>query len=1571
MSTTSPTGLLLDGVFASEAIDSSGEILSIKGMDISTFEEGKGLANYEHKDSSGDSNGQEIVGKVVYVRKVFNEDDCLDDRQKLFWKRTKVPFLYGVVRLYDGAGHDGAKALAASIRDSVAHEEPIIVGFSIEGATLERDGNKLKSTIGRLVALTTKPCNKQAVSGILADPNAPEGYSTNPENARTTLKSITDPLNMRLGGSLTEYGTEMLKALTAGSYGGPPSTLTGGAALQREDKTLKAMAKAAARDWPKTGKFREFLKSYLTKAELGDVSDEFLDHYSDLVESKYYRVKKAEEVIATLKKAGKEVQWKPNVSEKTIAGLKQKHGYETPEQRKLVDGIVRKNHHSKAGAAKAKAGGTLPLLTNNGAVVKPNKNIADPTFDAGAGVLHMPQGSFKVYLPHQDTPELSKHFDDLLSSPKVEKFHGYAMQNWVKAHQLLKAGKLPPEVAMHAVLFSNLSPNCLDSQTEALTQRGWVRGFDLTIEDKLLTKNPTSGELEWEAPTDLKLFPDYKGSLVRISSRSFEVVTTPDHRWLVNSQRGHVREKTSRSLTVGDRIHRTGTFRGAQVSGLTPDEAEVLGWFVTDGYWSVSKNCNNTYDSRYEHSGRYARICQSSVGNPDKCRRIDELLTRLAPDEVSSHIGKDGKQIWTVGPKLTSMLAVRAPERVLTVSSLLDLSVKALHSLADAMFLGDGNSWTNGGWKTKRQLTTGRKEQAEAFQVLLTLLGYASSCVWRDMSSYSPQSDKMHNVPKMTGVYVVTQLNRKYVNFNPDTRVEFEGKEGVWCPMVPNTFFVARRLGQVFVTGNTPVPMQELMYGHLVDSMKDTGLNPLSPNFEDMRSDWRGRDSATKLPDHSPQHWKRLLGSLRLKHDSKKTGRVEGQLGSFVLADDKFDNMSKYVEMHQPLQELLGRYKHNARGAAEEMMNHKQEQVRWENRRRLAAADGKPDPGKYPGMSISGLAPKTTRYALGMMGGGNVVVPDTHFVRNLFGLNREQDGDTIEAIKKALWNHRSAPVLNGIDQFYANNHPAVKHMLQHPKWGKYFEKPEDAVFPAFWKHWMAIVPHERARGHTVRGYNELTDHRPFWEAVAPFTKSENTSLPEQTARQHAQWVTEYGEVPAGLLYAHHLLPRLLAAAASREAQTTIRKAQELQIELLAKRDPVSAAHSAANSAAKVLKQVGTQNAHDESTDTADYRDIPNRPIVFQGRHVKPGKAQFNDDNFHVLGTTATHLLGLPANKDPYKGWTDQDLVKLDRNDPDLNVYGYPESVNSPGVVNADIHGVMGFVDHPETRALAHGFNFDLKSDKQAAGGVTVGSGDSYWGKSPTGQHVFVKASSKTFNDSREGSWNTARKEGIYHNIAKDFFGLGAHVPNVAVVRHPRTGQEHALISHVDGHTIHMLRPYDGPNRKGYPSILGAIGTPTLQKLGIMNSVMGNIDRHDGNYMVNEKGPDGQPSIALIDHNIFGENGNVTPRYLLHAGTTKQPLHPEVVEWLKTLDMDAFKHHLIKNGVPEVSRDDGHFVPSRPILQPMLARLQYYKDHAHNDATFGYALHNAASAGQGDGVIQIPNTSSQSQSDLDY
>jgi hypothetical protein len=41
-------GMLLCGVFSSEAVDSSGEVVKLDGIDISSLEEGQGTANVEH-----------------------------------------------------------------------------------------------------------------------------------------------------------------------------------------------------------------------------------------------------------------------------------------------------------------------------------------------------------------------------------------------------------------------------------------------------------------------------------------------------------------------------------------------------------------------------------------------------------------------------------------------------------------------------------------------------------------------------------------------------------------------------------------------------------------------------------------------------------------------------------------------------------------------------------------------------------------------------------------------------------------------------------------------------------------------------------------------------------------------------------------------------------------------------------------------------------------------------------------------------------------------------------------------------------------------------------------------------------------------------------------------------------------------------------------------------------------------------------------------------------------------------------------------------------------------------------
>ena len=295
-------GMILDGIATSELVDSSGEILDIAGCDISDLQTGEAILNYEHNPNKDPTKN---VGKVLGARKIFSREDCENERQLYYWdklngnSKTSFPFIYIIGRLFDGSGHEQAKALAAQIRDYVANGEKIVVRFSIEGSTLERQGNRLVSTIARDCALTLKPCNKTCDSGVVYDPqmdltkpNEEEllvrkqeegalgvinlGYSPDIEFlefARTSNETEDKKINFKEDGlegitistvpqdieSLVKEETppffensssveqlfknkiavELLKALIAGNSNTAPSELSGGSSLNKDSLKKK------------------------------------------------------------------------------------------------------------------------------------------------------------------------------------------------------------------------------------------------------------------------------------------------------------------------------------------------------------------------------------------------------------------------------------------------------------------------------------------------------------------------------------------------------------------------------------------------------------------------------------------------------------------------------------------------------------------------------------------------------------------------------------------------------------------------------------------------------------------------------------------------------------------------------------------------------------------------------------------------------------------------------------------------------------------------------------------------------------------------------------------------------------------------------------------------------------------------------------------------------------------------------------------------------------------------------------------------------------------------------------
>ena len=291
--------MIIDGIASSEHLDSSGEILKISGHDISDLVEGRGVLNFEHNNDSP----ADIVGAITFAKKIMKKTDCSNDRELLYWDSCGTSFVYIKAELFDDEEHPGAIAAAAMIRYYHKRELKILAGFSIEGSTLERDDNILERSVGRRVALTLRPCNKSAISGVYTD--AKQNFSVddsvkkfmdmsnNPRIKTVEVDALVfddiEKSDLSPMEDLKKAISDLNKTLTAGGYNVAPSQLTGGSALMVEDKKkklnhglsddLKERLKRAVSTWDKKRPLKEVIRD-----EMPEVSDEYIDHFTELAE---------------------------------------------------------------------------------------------------------------------------------------------------------------------------------------------------------------------------------------------------------------------------------------------------------------------------------------------------------------------------------------------------------------------------------------------------------------------------------------------------------------------------------------------------------------------------------------------------------------------------------------------------------------------------------------------------------------------------------------------------------------------------------------------------------------------------------------------------------------------------------------------------------------------------------------------------------------------------------------------------------------------------------------------------------------------------------------------------------------------------------------------------------------------------------------------------------------------------------------------------------------------------------------------------------------------------------------
>jgi hypothetical protein len=724
------------------------------------------------------------------------------------------------------------------------------------------------------------------------------------------------------------------------------------------------------------------------------------------------------------------------------------------------------------------------------------------------------------------------------------------------------------------------------------------------------------------------------------------------------------------------------------------------------------------------------------------------------------------------------------------------------------------------------------------------------------------------------------------------------------------------------------VPMQEIGFSHLQDQIA-RGADPSRPGGvgkHHIAAYKQGILGNSGLPEFEREHWAGPGGDATRVGPDSVTGKPEGAQASMMYPTQKVDNILSYHELHPDLVRLLGQHGVDARTIANKLIQQKQDARKYAG---VAARKEKgplgvrqPSFQEATGTSrVPGFAPKTIRYMLGMMGAGNAHVPDTHFIRHVFGLPTDsQVRDETEAelgrplgpgekpyapnahLKNVMWYGPGAGHIgDAIDRFYGAHHPAVA--MVRDRYGKQLAGPDQAIFPGFWAHWLSIAPHEGQQGIANYASNAETNHSVYWRAVehvlqhyglnedlgkgevglhdAGSAPEGIRALPLHMRTFLAQKSMEglLGETPASLFYAQKLLPMLLAAklgvtTSAPAAAAAVAKAEALAVNLGA------------------LTQALRKAEEDQQAGVETY----------QGQRVKPGYLHMasphpktGEQRFVVLGATPREFVGhWPSSPEKLESvHIDDSLEGL----PPYHVLAWPKPAESKSFVIQAEHGIPEVTHHPEQKRLLHGLRTETRASAPAHAigrgikGVHENAfsrpGDAFWTQGPAGQPVFVKRSL----DTNTKDFDEARREAAYYNLGKEYFGLGDYLTPTAAYTHPITGQNYSVSEGVSD-----AEHWDEKSEAHRAVLAGLHGAGEADKLQLMNGIMGNTDRHGHNYVFSKAARGG---LKLIDHGrtlFHSENRGFRPAaYMWHHLDPRNPfmhsavpVHPLAQQWLHGL-----------------------------------------------------------------------------------
>ncbi|MEM0358886.1 MAG: ribonucleoside triphosphate reductase [Candidatus Hadarchaeales archaeon] len=355
---------------------------------------------------------------------------------------------------------------------------------------------------------------------------------------------------------------------------------------------------------------------------------------------------------------------------------------------------------------------------------------------------------------------------------------------------------------------------CVSEDTEVLTEEGWKRYDELSMEDRIATLNPEKRRIEFLKLEGIHVY-DYEGELILLKNRVTEQLVTPNHRILRKKFNSETLEFTEAEKLLAFDSSPILPIAGENEGKKEVDEnlLRLCAWVIAEGTFS---------DDR----GRIA-IYQSEK-HVENCERIRECLRALGL-EWNEQKRKTG---WSKAPCIRFRLKDRSSrwlKRFLPRKEIprwmFDLPAKQIRLFLEEYARADGHVDKNG----RIRLYTNDEKLLDGLQALAVLAGFGCTA------------------KRNTGgtAWNVNLVRNSFTRITKIEKVKYRGK--VWCPTTKNGTFVARRNKKVFITGNSPFSNVTLACGvpePLRGKPAVIGGRPLDKTYEEYEEEIERFDRA-------------------------------------------------------------------------------------------------------------------------------------------------------------------------------------------------------------------------------------------------------------------------------------------------------------------------------------------------------------------------------------------------------------------------------------------------------------------------------------------------------------------------------------------------------------------------------------------------------------------------------------------------------------------------------------------------------------------------------------------------------